>query len=57
MIENAKVQEAIYLKEIERLLSRRPDIVKTKLIKAELYKQYALLNSLRVYKDIDESGR
>lgn len=50
MIGEAKVQEEIYLKELERLMSRRPDLVKIR-NRSDEVRQWNLINCLKIYKD------
>lgn len=57
MIEKAKVQEEIYLKELERLMSRRPDLVISS--SRDEVRQWDVINCLKVYKEqkpLSENG-
>ena len=51
MIEKAQVQEEIYLKELERLMSRRPDLVMKLNNRGDEVRQWNLINCLKIYKD------
>lgn len=53
MIDKVEVQEEIYLKELERLMSRRPDLVKA--ISRDEVRQWSFINGLKIYKDKDQS--
>lgn len=50
MIGEAKVQEEIYLKELERLMSRRPDLVKIR-HRGDEVKHLNLINCIKIYKE------
>ncbi len=51
MIEKAKVQEEIYLKELERLMLRRPDLMMQEHNRADEVRQWNLINGIKIYKD------
>lgn len=51
MIEKANVQEEIYLKELERLMNRRPDLVMQSHKRSDEIGQWNLISCLKIYKD------
>ncbi len=56
MIGEARVQEEIYLKELERLMSRRPDLVKLSTRGGDEVRQWNLINCIKIYKEKNKAN-